>query len=227
MSVRCPQCSSVSSLVDRDLGQAGRMVRCSVCGTRWLARSFADDPFGEHGFSRAAHAGQAVEDGLIIEHVGAGFRRAASKASAVRFPTLPRLDPRLLRRLAAIFGAFFVVVALRAPIVAALPNLPGGLSPEAAALEFTGVRSQTVDRRGASTLLVEGTIVNTASRDVALPQIRVTLRSSDGAPVTSWLVQPAVQGLAPGGSIGFRSAVASPPQEATQVTLDLAGRQGS
>jgi hypothetical protein len=41
------------------------------------------------------------------------------------------------------------------------------------------------------------------------------------------LVEPSVDGLAPGRSIGFRSAVASPPQEATQVTLDLAGRQGT
>jgi hypothetical protein len=44
--------------------------------------------------------------------------------------------------------------------------------------------------------------------------------------VSSWLVEPAVAGLAAGKSIGFRSALASPPPDAAQVTLDLAARKG-
>jgi hypothetical protein len=44
--------------------------------------------------------------------------------------------------------------------------------------------------------------------------------------VSSWLVEPSVTGLAPGRSIGFRSAMASPPPDAAQVTLDLAARAG-
>jgi hypothetical protein len=41
------------------------------------------------------------------------------------------------------------------------------------------------------------------------------------------VVEPAADGLAAGHSIGFRSALASPPKAATQVTLKLAEREGN
>jgi hypothetical protein len=41
------------------------------------------------------------------------------------------------------------------------------------------------------------------------------------------VVEPAAAGLAPGRSIGFRSALASPPADASQVTLNLVAREGS
>jgi predicted Zn finger-like uncharacterized protein len=228
MVVRCPKCFAASPLTVRDIGAAGRMVCCETCGTHWLARNFEDDPYAADDMSEGAER-RAVEDAIIVEHVAPAFVRRASAAARAASPGrwLPRVDPRLIKRLSLVLAAFLTVLALRAPIVAALPNLPGGLPPETDSLQFDAVRSQTVELHGNSTLFVEGKIVNTSAADVALPAIRVTLRASNGAPVRSWLVEPSVAGLAPGRSIGFRSAVASPPQEATQVTLDLAGRQGT
>jgi hypothetical protein len=165
---------------------------------------------------------------VVIDHIAPAFvRRAAEAAASAPRRWLPFLDARLGKRLALVFVAFLAVLALRAPLVAALPNLPGTLPPESENLEFTQVRSQTVEVRGGNTLFVEGMILNRSASDVALPAIRVTLRTATGAAVKSWLVEPAVPGLAPGRSIGFRSAVASPPVEATQVSLDLTGRQGT
>jgi len=116
---------------------------------------------------------------------------------------------------------------LRIPFVAALPGLGGGgLPQDAAQLEFQKVHSETVERRGLSTIFVEGEIVNRSDRDVALPAVRISLRSPDGVEVRSWLMEPSVDGLAAGRSIGFRSALASPPAAATQVTLRLAAREG-
>jgi hypothetical protein len=202
------------------------MVRCEQCGTQWLARNFAGDPFGRNGFSPTASR-RAAEDAVIVEHIAPAFRRRAAEAAARTAAWRPLIDPTLVKRLALIFSTFLVLLALRAPLVAALPNLPGGLPADTENLQFAQVRSQTVELHGNSTLFVEGMIVNKSAADVALPAIRVTLRSADGAPMRSWLVEPAVAGLAPGRSIGFRSAVASPPVDATQVTLDLAGRQGT
>lgn len=228
MSVRCPKCFAASPLTARDIGAAGRMVCCETCGTHWLARSFEGDPFATGDVARG-NSRQAVEDAVIVDHVAPAFVRRAAAAAEAALPRrwLPPVDPRLVKRLSLVFAAFLAVLALRAPLVAALPNLPGALPADTASLQFDAVRSQTVELHGNSTLIVEGTIVNTSASDVALPAIRVTLRASDGAPVQSWLVEPSVDGLAPGRSIGFRSAVASPPREATQVTLDLAGRQGT
>jgi len=227
MSVRCPQCAAIAPLTEAEIGVAGCMVCCAACGTQWLARRFADDPFGGT-YVRANRARAGAENAVVIDHIAPAFvRRAAEAAAAAPHRWLPFLDARLVKRLSLVFAAFLAVLALRAPIVAALPNLPGTLPPESDSLEFTQVRSQTVEVRGGNTLFVEGMIRNRSANDVALPAIRVTLRTATGAAVKSWLVEPAVPGLAPGRSIGFRSAVASPPVEATQVSLDLTGRQGT
>jgi predicted Zn finger-like uncharacterized protein len=228
MSVRCPQCASIVPVAEEEIGPAGCMLCCAACGTHWLARRFTDDPFASDEFARANPRAASVEDAVVIDHIAPAFiRRAAEAAAAAPRRWMPFFDARLVKRVSLVVAAFVAALALRAPLVAALPNLPGALPPESDALEFTQVRSQTVELHGDSTLFVEGTIVNKSADDVALPAIRVTLRTAAGAAVKSWLVEPAVAGLAPGRSIGFRSAVASPPVEATQVSLDLTGRQGT
>lgn len=198
------------------------MVRCKACGTRWLARVFDADPYARKPIQRM-NASDIV-DALVIEHVGPGFERAAS---GTRLPVAasvpPKRDWRAWKIGGTVFGALLAVVLLRSPILAALP---GGLPDAVSSLEFTSIHSETLHVRNGSTFVVEGQIVNRSDADVALPAIRVTLRSPSGDPVSSWLVEPAVAGLGPGKSIGFRSALASPPPDAAQVTLDLAAREG-
>ncbi len=200
------------------------MARCAACGTRWLARTFADNPYSRSRIQRMDPA--EVADALVIEHVGPGFERAGVRARmpAATVAEAPKRRRWLSWRTAGIgLGAVLAVVLLRSPILAALP---GGLPDEVKSLEFTRVHSETLHRKGTSTLVVEGEITNRSASDVALPAIRITLRAPNGDPVSTWLVEPAVAGLAAGKSIGFRSALASPPPDAAQVTLDLAARKG-
>jgi hypothetical protein len=138
-----------------------------------------------------------------------------SRATSTKLPKL----------LGALVGVIVTIVLVRVPFVVALPQLQG-IPDDAAALEFQQVRSETVELRGKSTLFVEGEIVNRSDHDVTLPAVRITLRSVDGLEVQSWLVEPSADGLAAGRSIGFRSALASPPASASQVTLKLAAREG-
>jgi predicted Zn finger-like uncharacterized protein len=232
MTIRCPQCARVASVSDADLGPAGAMVRCESCGTRWLARRFDDDPYQRPAL-QLMPVSAGVVDAEVIEHVGAGFGGAGfRKENFHRLPPPHRreaapkgADRRALKILGTIFGAMIGIVVLRAPIVAAFPELTG-LPAEVADLEFQRVRSETVHLGGLSTLFVEGEVVNRSDGAVTLPAIRITLRSPGGDAVSSWLVEPAVAGLAAGASIGFRSALASPPDDATQVTLNLAAREG-
>jgi len=132
-----------------------------------------------------------------------------------------------LKILGGILGAVAFILMFRAPIVSALPELASlrGLPEAVDQLEFEQVRSETVHLNGVSTFFVEGEIVNRSASDVDLPAIRVTLKSLDGTTRTSWLVEPSTTGLAAGRSVGFRSALASPPEDATQVTLSLAARE--
>ncbi|HVZ13880.1 MAG TPA: zinc-ribbon domain-containing protein [Bauldia sp.] len=225
MTVRCPHCATIVPLADEEIGAAGRMVRCAACGTRWLARVLDEDPYARIPAVRRMTEADAAGDALVIDHVGPGFApkpKAAARAAAA--PS--RRTPRWPKILAAVAGAVAAGVILRAPIMAALPHARG-LPAEVAMLEFKDVKSQTVQLRGSDALLVEGTIVNHGASSVSLPAIRITLRSSSGDAVTSWLVEPAVDGLAPGGSVGFRSALAAPPPDAANVTLNLAAREGA
>lgn len=228
MSIRCPHCASVASIPESDLDPAGAMIRCDMCGTRWLARRFEDDPYARPALRRVLPASlRDVADAVVIEHIGPGFKRLPpphrrEEPAPVR--RMPR-NRRAFKIVGTILGALVGMILLRSPIVAAFPVL-NGLPAEVADLEFQKVRSETVHLGGLRTLFVEGEIANRSGNDVALPAIRITLRSPAGGAVTSWLVEPSVTGLAAGRSIGFRSALASPPDDATQVTLNLAAREG-
>jgi predicted Zn finger-like uncharacterized protein len=131
---------------------------------------------------------------------------------------------RSLKTFAGVLGAIALLMVLRAPIVSAFPEL-GGTTPEMRALEFQQVRSETVDMQGARTLYVEGNVVNHSGDTVGLPAIRITLRSTGGDAVASWVVEPSATAVEAGKTVGFRSALASPPADATQVTLNLTERK--
>ena len=122
-----------------------------------------------------------------------------------------------------LLAALVLFMVLQAPIVSAFPDL-AGISPDMRALEFNEVRSETLAVSGTRTLTVEGNVVNRSARTVALPAIRVSLHAPGGGEVASWLVEPTATDIGPGKTIGFRSALASPPADATQVTLNLTGR---
>lgn len=231
MTVQCPHCAAIQPLADWELGPEGRMVRCERCGTRWLARTFDDHPYRQPELLQAGGPLADISDAVVIEHIAPEARRRALPP-----PPLSKLPPawrqtgvdRRVKALGIVFGVLVALVVLRAPIVAALPELSAinGLPAEVDLLEFQKVRSETVHLGGVSTLFIEGEIVNRTAAYVELPAIRITLKSIAGEPVTSWLVEPSASGLAGGGAIGFRSALAAPPADATQVTLNLALREG-
>ena len=231
MTVRCPSCATTPSLFASDIGPDGSMVRCARCGTRWLARTYDDDPYRRPAFLSATTALAEVSEAVVIEDGPPAFTRPRMlrpppplSARMSRGRRRPPVDRRL-KALGLVFGVLAAFFVLRAPIVAALPQL-GGLPAEVDRLEFQKVRSETVQLGGVSTLFIEGEIVNRSAQPVDLPAVRVTLRSAAGNPVTSWLVELSVPALAAGRAIGFRSALASPPPDAAGVTLNLARREG-
>ncbi len=224
MTIHCPQCAAAYAFPVAGGEAGGCMVECPRCRTRWLARRYADDPYKRRVM---ADADAEVSDAIVIEHVAPGLSptRPAVRERAPRLlPIIGELG--LGKAAAAVFGGAMAIVLLGAPIVAALPQASAsGLPAEVERLEFQKVRSETVQHRGVRTLFVEGEIVNRSGNAVALPAVRISLRGQNGAEVYSWLVEPSATGLAAGRSIGFRSAVAAPPADASQVTLNLAQRE--
>lgn len=131
-----------------------------------------------------------------------------------------RLGVRMKAAIVAV-GALAAVGTLWSPIVSALPEVARP-SVAAEALEFRKVRSETVRQGGVSTLFVEGEIVNVSNGHVEVPAVVVTMRSDSGAPLGSWRIELASGSLGAGRSLGFRSALAAPPEAAAEVTLSLA-----
>ncbi len=221
MAILCPSCAACQAISEETLG-AGRMLHCDWCGTRWIARPHAENPFRRVAF--AAEPAD-VSDAVVIEHTapGRGHQPASERRRRSAPPPFP-VDRLWLKGLGigvAVLAAFF---ALRVPLVAAtLPQK--SLAAEIERLAFQRVHSETLIKNGVKTLVVEGELVNTSASDVAVPAIRVALRSPTGAEVYAWTLEPTQAGLAPGASFGFRSAVSAPPANASQVTLKLAERE--
>ncbi len=219
MAILCPSCAARQTISEADIGY-GRMLHCNWCGTRWIARPYAENPY-----KRIALAAEPadISDAIVIEHTPpARADRADSARRRLPLP-LPPTERAWLKGLGvglAVIAAFF---ALRVPLVAALPQ--DGLPAAVEQLAFQRVHSETTVKNGVRTLVVEGELINRSAGDVAVPAIRVSLRSPAGKEVYTWLVEPTKAGLAPGDSIGFRSAVASPPADASKVTIRLAQRQ--
>ncbi len=219
MAILCPSCAARQAISEEEVG-AGRMLQCDWCGTRWVARPFAENPFQRIAFAAEP---EEVSEAIVIEHIAPGRAHHPGSRERRYAPPPFLLNRRWLKGLGitlAVIAAFF---ALRVPLVAALPQK--GLSAEVRQLAFQRVHSATMVKNGVKTLVVEGELVNTSADDVAVPAIRVSLRSPAGAEIYSWLVEPTKAGLAPGGTIGFRSAVSAPPGNASQVTLRLAERE--
>jgi predicted Zn finger-like uncharacterized protein len=219
MAILCPSCAARQAVDEAGIGY-GRMLHCDWCGTRWIARPYAENPYKRVAFAAEP---DAITDAIVIEHIPSGrANRPGSERRRRRLP--PRVTDGLwfkgLGVALAVVAAFF---ALRVPLVAALPQ--NALPADTAQLAFQRVHSETMVKNGVKTLVVEGELVNTSAGDVAVPAIRVSLLSPEGKEVYSWLVEPTKAGLAPGGSIGFRSAVSAPPADASQVTIRLAQRQ--
>lgn len=218
MAILCPSCAARQPFTESELGD-GRMLHCSWCGTRWIARPYTANPFRQ--ITQAAGV-EDISDAIVIEQTAPGRVRRPAAAHRHLPPPFPT-DRRWLKGLGIGVAVLAIFFALRVPLVAALPQ--DSLPAETAELAFERVHSETIVKHGVKTLVVEGELVNTSASDVAIPAIRVSLRSPAGSEVYSWLVEPAKAGLAPGASIGFRSAVSAPPVDASQVTLRLATRE--
>jgi predicted Zn finger-like uncharacterized protein len=219
MAILCPSCAARQAIEEEEVGY-GRMLHCDWCGTRWIARPYAANPYRR--ISLASEAGD-VSDAVVIEHIAPGRSGHRALPRPHRAPLMSADRRRWLKGFGIGLAVVAAVFALGVPLVAALPQK--GLPAEVGQLAFQRVHSETMVRNGVKTLMVEGELVNNSGSDVAVPAIRVSLRSPAGAEVYSWLVEPSKAGLAPGDTIGFRSAVSAPPVEASQVTLKLAQRE--
>ena len=209
----------------RPHGCAARM-RHGVAG----AAASTANPYRPARRSPPGRAGRRLRCGRHRAY-RAGLRGAS--APRPRRPTAPErrappADRRWLEGAAAIArrSRRRGVLVLRVPIVAALPWL-GGLPADADQLEFQRVHSETVDharRQDAARRGRDRQPLGRRRRAAGDPHLAARRRTAPRS-IRGWSSR-SIAGLAPGGSIGFRSALAAPPAKCgSQVTLNLAARE--
>lgn len=143
--------------------------------------------------------------------------KAGKRRSAV--PTLLSLVLLVVVVAVAFFG--------RTALVSAAPGLARlyaaiGMPVNVLGLDLVDVYPSRDVEGGAPGLVVEGTIVNVASRQVDVPTLRLTLLDAAGERVGGWQAEPSLTRLAPGERQKFRTRLASPPDQARKVSVSFA-----
>jgi predicted Zn finger-like uncharacterized protein len=225
MRLLCPHCGKAHIIRDGALGLAGRMVRCSVCKSTWFADA--------HGEAKTpAHAYEGADPHALIERVrkATAYKPLKSKKpdagqEGLRFAIEPGT---------AILGAFalFLVSGLifREPVVKAMPNLASlyqsiGLPVNVRGLEFAEITSSRAVQNGEPVLVIEGKITNISKGEVAVPAVRVTLRSPSGGEIDAVTARPEIARLDQTGETTFKTTLANPPSDAKDVLVHFSDPQ--
>lgn len=116
------------------------------------------------------------------------------------------------------------VLIWRKDVVRNIPQLASfyasiGLPVNLRGLAFDNVQVSRETHDGVPVLVVEGTIVNNVSTPVEVPRLRFALRNAAHAEVYAWTSVPSQTVLEPGAAMSFRSRLASPPDDGTDVQV--------
>ncbi|MFN3347685.1 MJ0042-type zinc finger domain-containing protein [Pseudorhodoplanes sp.] len=122
------------------------------------------------------------------------------------------------------------LVAARQQIVRYLPQTASlyasiGLPVNLRGLAFANIRTAREVEDGVPLLIVEGDIVGTTGRHTEVPRLRFAVTDAGGKEIYAWTARPARNLLPPGETLPFRSRLASPPAEASGITVRFFNRR--
>jgi hypothetical protein len=104
------------------------------------------------------------------------------------------------------------------PRTASVYAMLGLAPPPGADLQVT----VTPTRTSGDTLVIEGSIINSAEAPRAIPRLRVTLRDDNKADLSSKVIDPPVARLLPGATAHFNTVFEHPSVAATGVAVTFA-----
>jgi len=138
-----------------------------------------------------------------------------------------RLGGMLIFTVAA--AALVGFVFLRDSMVKQSPDLASlfqtiGFDVNLRGLEFRNLRTFTEIEGGKSVLVVEGSIRNLLEEGNSVPAVRLSLRNSDMQEVYAWTVEPRTRALTGLDETRFRTILADPPAEASDIQVRFTDR---
>jgi predicted Zn finger-like uncharacterized protein len=159
--------------------------------------------------------------------------RAAVTPTGKRLP--PRRTLRLSRHalpaaLCALALALFCVVAARQQVVRFLPQTASlyariGLPVNLRGLAFANIKTAREMQDGVPMLTVEGDIVGTTGRHTEVPRLRIAVTDGSGKEIYAWTARPSRTLLPPGETLPFRARLASPPADASGISVRFFNRR--
>jgi predicted Zn finger-like uncharacterized protein len=126
-----------------------------------------------------------------------------------------------------LFGFNVALVGARSEIVRFFPQTASlfemvGLGVNLRHLTFDGVKISREETDGVAVLAVEGTIVSQSNNPIEVPRLRFAVRNATGQEIYAWTARPSRSILEPGQKLPFRSRLASPPADASDVMVRFA-----
>jgi predicted Zn finger-like uncharacterized protein len=241
MILTCPQCATRYQIEDSKFPAGGRNVRCAKCGKQWFQEPPA--PEAEPGVTatgedippppppaQAAPAPpQPSPDALRRSVADAPARSDAATTQKVRGERTA-IAAGWIGLAAILFLIVWGGVRYRDAIVSVWPQTSSlyalvGMPVNARGLAFTDVSYRRETEAGQQVLLVNGNVVNVTSRELAVPQIVVTLTDSDRRQLDHWIFSSGVSHLKPGQKIAFTTRRTNPPEDARHLEMTFAGQK--
>jgi predicted Zn finger-like uncharacterized protein len=135
-----------------------------------------------------------------------------------------RKSTRWTALILVLFAFNVALVGARHEVVRYLPQTASlfaaiGLPVNLRNLKFENVRISKEGQDGVSILIIEGTIVSTASRPTEVPRLRFAARNATGQEVYTWTALPSRSILDAGERLDFSSRLPSPPAEASDIMV--------
>jgi predicted Zn finger-like uncharacterized protein len=173
-------------------------------------------PPTEHEPLPAAEAGDAESDD--VESYAARRQRLQARRKQ------SRRSSRWIALVLVLLAANVAVIGGREEVVRYLPQTASlfsaiGLPVNLRHLRFENVKITRDTQDSVDVLVVEGDIVSTAGKPIAVPRLRFAARDAAGQEIYTWTALPSRSILNPGEKLPFRSRLASPPEQARSVLV--------
>ena len=124
----------------------------------------------------------------------------------------------------------FCLIAARQQVVRFLPQTASlyariGLPVNLRGLAFENIKIAREMEDGVPILIVEGDIVGTTGRHTEVPRLRFAVTDGAGKEIYAWTARPSRNLLPPGEALPFRSRLASPPADASSISVRFFNRR--
>lgn len=125
-----------------------------------------------------------------------------------------------------------ILLGWRADVVRVLPQTASlyaaiGLGVNLRGLSFDGVTTASEAHDGVPFLIVQGNIINDSGTTIDVPRLKFVVRNTAKQEIYSWSTEPPLARLSPHQAVGFRSRLASPPPESSDVLVRFLNRRDS